>query len=57
MVFFARVADLVARREEERADRDGRGALTHSTQLGMREIYAEIAAQLRPRSVLTAASY
>jgi len=47
MFFFARVADLVDRREAERAARDGRGAITHSTQLGMREIYAEIGAALQ----------
>ncbi|WP_165310914.1 HNH endonuclease signature motif containing protein [Microbacterium protaetiae] len=46
MFFFARVADLVDRREAERAAREGRDAITHSTQLGMREVYAEIGAEL-----------
>jgi len=47
MVFFAQVADLVTRREAERASRGGKGTVTHSTQLGMREIFAEIGAELR----------
>ena len=47
MFFFARVAGIVARREAERATRDGRDALSHSTQLGMREVYAELAAALQ----------
>ena len=46
MFFFARVAGLVDRREVERAARDRRGAVTHSTQLGMRELYAEVGAGL-----------
>ncbi|GAA3767602.1 hypothetical protein GCM10022240_19980 [Microbacterium kribbense] len=47
MFFFERVPALVARREQERAARDGSGALTHSSQLGMREVFAEIGAGLR----------
>jgi hypothetical protein len=48
MFFFARVADLCDRRERERAARSGSGgALTSSSQLGMREVFAEIGAALR----------
>jgi hypothetical protein len=47
MLFFARVADIVQRREAERDGRDARDALSHSTQLGMREVYAELAAALQ----------
>jgi len=51
MVFFARVADLVQRREGERAAggmRAGRmdGAVVDASQLAMRELFAEIAAGL-----------
>ncbi|HKT55918.1 MAG TPA: DUF222 domain-containing protein [Microbacterium sp.] len=44
--FFAHVADLVSRRDAERAARAGAGAVVDATQLGMREVYAEIAAAL-----------
>jgi len=48
MFFFARVADLVQRREAERAVRGGcEGAVVDASQLAMRELYAEIAAGLR----------
>ena len=46
MFFFARVTDLVDRRERERAARTD-GALTNTSQLGMREVFAEIGAALR----------
>jgi hypothetical protein len=46
MFFFARVTDLVNRRERERAARTD-GALTNTSQLGMREVFAEIGAALR----------
>ncbi|UUT34415.1 13E12 repeat family protein [Microbacterium elymi] len=47
MFFFERVAGVVQERERERAARDGDGAVTCSSQLGMREVYAEVAAALR----------
>nr|WP_274636756.1 HNH endonuclease signature motif containing protein [Microbacterium bovistercoris] len=47
MFFFERVAGVVEERERERAVRDGNGAVTASSQLGMREVYAEVAAALR----------
>ena len=48
MFFFARVADLVRRREAERAARGGReGAVVDASQLAMRELFAELAAGLR----------
>ncbi|WP_051192022.1 HNH endonuclease signature motif containing protein [Microbacterium luticocti] len=47
MFFFERVTGLVQRRERERAARDGKGAITRSSQLGMREVFAEIGAALR----------
>ncbi|UUT34586.1 HNH endonuclease signature motif containing protein [Microbacterium elymi] len=47
MFFFERVAGVVEERERERAARDGNGAVTASSQLGMREVYAEVAAALR----------
>nr|WP_274635676.1 HNH endonuclease signature motif containing protein [Microbacterium bovistercoris] len=47
MFFFERVAGVVGERERERAVRDGNGAVTASSQLGMREVYAEVAAALR----------
>ncbi|UUT34359.1 13E12 repeat family protein [Microbacterium elymi] len=47
MFFFERVAGLVEERERERAARDGNGAVTASSQLGMREVFAEVAAALR----------
>nr|WP_274638342.1 HNH endonuclease signature motif containing protein [Microbacterium bovistercoris] len=46
MFFFERVAGLVEERERERAAGDD-GAVTASSQLGMREVYAEVAAALR----------
>lgn len=46
MFFFARVADLCDRRERERAARSA-GAITSTSQLGMREVFAEIGAALR----------
>nr|WP_274636972.1 HNH endonuclease signature motif containing protein [Microbacterium bovistercoris] len=46
MFFFERVAGVVEERERERAAGDD-GAVTASSQLGMREVYAEVAAALR----------
>jgi hypothetical protein len=47
MFFFSRVADLVQRREAERAARGGReGAVVEASQLAMRELYAELGAGL-----------
>jgi len=46
MFFFARIADLVERRERERAARDA-GAVTDASQLAMREVFAELGAALR----------
>ncbi|WEG07805.1 DUF222 domain-containing protein [Microbacterium horticulturae] len=46
MFFFARVADLVQRREAERGARTDR-AVVDASQLAMRELFAEIAAGLR----------
>lgn len=47
MFFFARVAGLVERREAERAVQAGKEAFTSSSQLAMREVYAEIGAALQ----------
>ncbi|UUT35664.1 HNH endonuclease signature motif containing protein [Microbacterium elymi] len=47
MFFFERVGGVVEERERERAVRDGNGAVIASSQLGMREVYAEVAAALR----------
>nr|WP_274636683.1 HNH endonuclease signature motif containing protein [Microbacterium bovistercoris] len=47
MFFFERVGGLVEEWERERAARDGNGAVAVSSQLGMREVYAEVAAALR----------
>jgi hypothetical protein len=45
--FFSNVARLVERRERERAGRRTDGVVVDATQLGMREVYAEIAAALQ----------
>ncbi|HWT33765.1 MAG TPA: DUF222 domain-containing protein, partial [Microbacterium sp.] len=45
--FFAEVALVVQRRDRERAARAGAGARVEATQLGMREVYAEVATALR----------
>ncbi|WP_156876570.1 HNH endonuclease signature motif containing protein [Microbacterium luticocti] len=45
MFFFDRVAGLVQQRERERGARVG--AITASSELGLREVYAELAAALR----------
>lgn len=47
MFFFANVADLVQRRERERAARIDDGSRVDATQLSMREVYADIAAALQ----------
>ncbi|HWT32166.1 MAG TPA: DUF222 domain-containing protein, partial [Microbacterium sp.] len=44
--FFAEVALVVQRRDRERAARAGTGARVEATQLGMREVYAEVATAL-----------
>ncbi len=46
MFFFARVSEVVDRRERERAARDA-GAITDTSQLAMREVFAELGAALR----------
>ncbi|WP_308491389.1 HNH endonuclease signature motif containing protein [Microbacterium terrisoli] len=46
MFFFEQVAGIVERREAERAAAD-EGAITRSSQLGMREVFAEIGAALK----------
>ncbi|UUT35272.1 HNH endonuclease signature motif containing protein [Microbacterium elymi] len=46
MFFFERAAGLVVRREQERAAQAGDGAVTSSSQWGMRELFAELAAAL-----------
>jgi len=46
MFFFERIAGVVDKREQERAARY-EGATTYSSQLGMREIFAEVGAALR----------